>query len=70
MLDYRMAENIILVIAFFTLTLAGLTSPRGLHYNTGTTPSCYGLKSKHEFSNFSVGQIIPSGKFHLCSLNE
>ncbi len=53
-----MAENIILLFAFVALILAGFTSP--LQY-TAVTPSCQGLQSKHEFSNFSVGQRFSSG---------
>ena len=59
-----MAENVVLMFHFFTLILAGLTSPL---QHPAVTPSCQGLQSKHEFSNFSVGQRYASGT-HICVL--
>ena len=55
-----MAENIILLFALSTLTLAGLTSQQ----YSGVTSSCSGLQSKHEFGNFSVGQRFATGKLY------
>ena len=52
---------------FFSLILAGLTSP--LQYSA-VTPSCQGLQSKHEFSNFSVGRRYASGNLSICVYND
>jgi hypothetical protein len=59
-----MAENVVLMCNFLALILAGLTST--LQYSA-VTPSCQGLQSKQEFSNFSVGQRYASGTHIILS---
>ena len=62
-----MAEIIIFLFAFFSPTLAGLTSPRVVT-SAEVTPSCQVLQSKQEFGNLTVSRVFVSGKLYLRCL--